>query len=192
MMKALLQASRIIDRVNEVVGKAIMWLVLAAVLVSAINAVVRKSLNISSNAWLELQWYLFSAVFLLGAGYTFLRNAHVRIDFISSRLTARARSIIDVVGIVVFLIPLCVLMIDMSWPLLARAWASGEMSQNAGGLIRWPVYLLVPVGMGLLLAQALSELIKRIAFLRGLIPDPIPLGHAHGPQSAIATGQESR
>jgi TRAP-type mannitol/chloroaromatic compound transport system permease small subunit len=191
-MKALLRASRIIDRVNEAVGKAIMWLVLAAVLVSAVNAVVRKSLNISSNAWLELQWYLFSAVFLLGAGYTFLRNAHVRIDFISSRLTARARSIIDVVGIVVFLIPLCVLMIDMSWPLLARAWASGEMSQNAGGLIRWPVYLLVPVGMGLLLAQAVSELIKRIAFLRGLIPDPIPLGHAHGPQAAIATGQESR
>lgn len=191
-MKALLRASRIIDRVNEAVGKAIMWLVLAAVLVSAVNAVVRKSLNVSSNAWLELQWYLFSAVFLLGAGYTFLRNAHVRIDFISSRLTARARSIIDVVGIVVFLIPLCVLMIDMSWPLLARAWASGEMSQNAGGLIRWPVYLLVPVGMGLLLAQAVSELIKRIAFLRGLIPDPIPLGHAHGPQAAIATGQESR
>ena len=158
-MKALLQVSRVIDRVNEHVGRLIMWLVLAAVLVSAVNAVVRKSLSISSNAWLELQWYLFSAVFLLGAGYAFLRNAHVRIDFISSRLSARTRSMIDVVGIVVFLIPLCVLMIDMSWPLFARAWASGEMSQNAGGLIRWPVYLLVPVGMGLLLAQAASELI---------------------------------
>lgn len=191
-MKALLQVSRIIDRVNEHVGRLIMWLVLAAVLVSAVNAVVRKSLSISSNAWLELQWYLFSAVFLLGAGYAFLRNAHVRIDFISSRLSARTRSMIDVVGIVVFLIPLCVLMIDMSWPLFARAWTSGEMSQNAGGLIRWPVYLLVPVGMGLLLAQAASELIKRVAFLRGLIPDPIPLGHEHGPPAAIATGQEGR
>jgi len=191
-MKALLQVSRVIDRVNEHVGRLIMWLVLAAVLVSAVNAIVRKSLSISSNAWLELQWYLFSAVFLLGAGYAFLRNAHVRIDFISSRLSARTRSLIDVVGIVVFLIPLCVLMIDMSWPLFARAWTSGEMSQNAGGLIRWPVYLLVPVGMCLLLAQALSELIKRVAFLRGLIPDPIPLGHEHGPPSAIATGQEGR
>ena len=191
-MKALLQASRAIDRVNALVGRAVMWLVLAAVLVSAVNAVVRKSLSISSNAWLELQWYLFSAVFLLGAGYAFLRNAHVRIDFVSSRLSARARSVIDVIGIVVFLVPLCVLMIDMSWPLFARAWTSGEMSQNAGGLIRWPVYLLVPVGMSLLLAQAVSELIKRIAFLRGLIPDPIPLGHEPGPQSAIATGQEGR
>ena len=191
-MKALLQVSRVIDRINEHVGRVIMWLVLAAVLVSAVNAVVRKSLSISSNAWLELQWYLFSAVFLLGAGYAFLRNAHVRIDFISSRLSARTRSLIDVVGIVVFLIPLCVLMIDMSWPLFTRAWTSGEMSQNAGGLIRWPVYLLVPLGMSLLLAQAVSELIKRIAFLRGLIPDPIPLGHAHGPPSAIATGQEGR
>ena len=191
-MKALLSISRVIDWINEHVGRIIMWLVLAAVLISATNAVVRKALNIGSNAWLELQWYLFSAVFLLGAGYTFLRNAHVRIDFVSGRLSARTRSIIDAVGIVAFLIPLCVLMIDLSWPMFVRAWVSGEMSQNAGGLARWPVYVLIPVGMTLLLAQALSELIKRVAFLAGAIPDPIPLGEEHGPQAALATGQEHK
>ncbi|MCX8004893.1 MAG: TRAP transporter small permease subunit [Burkholderiaceae bacterium] len=186
----LLRVARAIDWVNDKVGRAIIWLVLAAVLISAGNAVMRKTFSLSSNAWLELQWYLFSAVFLLGAGYAFLRNAHVRIDFISARLSARTRSWIDIVGIVVFLMPLCVMLIDMSWPLFVRAWQSGEMSQNAGGLIRWPVYLLIPVGMTLLLAQAVSELIKRVAFLRGLIPDPIPLGASHGPQAAVATGQE--
>lgn len=191
-MNLLLRIARAIDWLNERVGKVIIWLVLAAVLISAANAVARKTLSIGSNAWLELQWYLFSAVFLLGAGYTFLRNAHVRIDFVSGRLSARTRSIIDVVGIVVFLVPLCLMMIDMSWPMFVRAWQSGEMSQNAGGLIRWPVYLLIPAGMTLLLAQAISELIKRIAFLRGAIPDPIPLGEEHGPQAALATGQESR
>jgi TRAP-type mannitol/chloroaromatic compound transport system permease small subunit len=172
-MQFLLRLSRGIDWVSDKVGAVIIWLVLAAVLISATNAVIRKAFNIGSNAWLEMQWYLFAAVFMLGAGYTFLHNAHVRIDFISARLTPQARNIIDIIGIVAFLAPLCWLLIDLSWPLFINAWRSGEMSQNAGGLIRWPVYLLIPVGMALLLAQAASELIKRVAFLTGLIPDPL-------------------
>jgi len=189
-MKALLQIARAIDWVNRQVGRAIIWLVLAAVLISAGNAVTRKVLSLSSNAWLEVQWYLFAAVFMLGAGYTFLRDSHVRIDFISARLRPQTRSVVDIVGIVVFLIPLCVLMIDLSWPLFANAWATGETSQNAGGLIRWPAYALIPAGMLLLLAQSIAELIKRFAFLSGAIADPIPIGQEHGPQAAIATGQE--
>jgi TRAP-type mannitol/chloroaromatic compound transport system permease small subunit len=186
-MQLLLRLSRGIDWISEKVGAVIIWLVLAAVLISATNAVIRKVFNIGSNAWLEAQWYLFAAVFMLGAGYTFLHNAHVRIDFISGKLTPRARNIIDIIGIVAFLAPLCWLLIDLSWPLFVNAWKSGEMSQNAGGLIRWPVYLMIPTGMALLLAQAVSELIKRIAFLRGLIPDPLAHkepGMAHGEQAA--------
>lgn len=172
-MKPLLKLSNGIDWINERVGHAMMWLILAAVLISAGNAIVRKVFQVSSNALLEVQWYLFSAVFLLGAGYAFLKNVHVRIDFISNHLSPRTRSWIDIIGIVVFLIPLCWLLIDLSWPRFANAWQSGEMSQNAGGLIRWPVFFLIPLGMVLLLLQAASELIKRFAFLRGLIPDPL-------------------
>lgn len=181
-MAALLRLAGLIDWINERIGRLLIWLVLAAVVLSAGNAVVRKSISYSSNAFLEAQWYLYSAVFLLGAGYAFLHNVHVRIDVVSSRLSARARSWIDVAGIVLCLLPLCLLMLYLSWPLFARAWESGEMSHSAGGLIRWPVYLLIPLGMGLLLLQAVAELIKRIAFLRGLRPDPIPLGgHAEPP-----------
>lgn len=172
-MKPLLKLSNGIDWINERIGHGIMWLILAAVLISAGNAIVRKLFQISSNALLEVQWYLFSAVFLLGAGYAFLKNVHVRIDFISNHLSARTRSWIDIGGIVVFLIPFCWLMIQLSWPRFANAWVSGEMSQNSGGLIRWPVFSLIPLGMTLLLLQAISELIKRFAFLRGLIPDPL-------------------
>jgi len=178
-MNALLKFSRFIDAVNSRVGGVVIWLVLAAVLISAGNAIVRKVFNTSSNALLEIQWYLFSAVFLLGAGYAFLKNAHVRIDFISNHLSARMRNWIDIVGIVVFLGPLCLILVTLSWPLFANAWTSGEMSQNAGGLIRWPAYLMIPVGIALLFIQAASELIKRFAFLRGLIPDP--LGHGEEP-----------
>ena len=153
------------------------WFVLAAVLISAGNAVLRKLFNIGSNAYLELQWYLFAAVFLLGAAYTFLRNAHVRIDFVSTRLSPRVRNWVDIIGIVVFLMPLTLLLIWLSWPLVVNAYVSGEMSQNAGGLIRWPVYALLPAGMALLFAQSVSELIKRIAFLRGAGPDSIPEEH---------------
>lgn len=174
-MQTLLHLSKGIDWINERIGRAAIWLILAAALLSAINAVLRKTFNIGSNAWLEAQWYLFAAVFMLAAGYAFLHNAHVRIDFLSNRFSPRVRNWIDVIGIVCFLAPLCYLLITMAWPLFVNAWASGERSPHAGGLIRWPLYLLVPVGMSLLLMQAVSELIKRIAFLRGMIADP--LGH---------------
>ncbi len=171
-MGALLRLSGAIDKFNEVIGKLVMWLVLAAVFISAANAVLRKAFNIGSNAWLEIQWYLFAAVFMLGVGYVMLRNAHVRIDFISSKLSKRTNAIIDALGLVVFTIPLSIIMIDLGWPLFYRAWVSGEMSQNAGGLIRWPVLMLIPLGFGILLMTAISELIKRVAFLRGLRDEP--------------------
>jgi TRAP-type mannitol/chloroaromatic compound transport system permease small subunit len=171
-MTALLKLSGAIDRFNELVGKLTMWLVLAAVLISAGNAIIRKAFNIGSNAFLEIQWYLFAAVFMLGVGYVMLKNAHVRIDFISARLSKRTNAIIDAVGIVVFTIPLSAIMIDLGWPLFVRALQSGEMSQNAGGLIRWPAMMLIPLGFSILLTQALSELIKRVAFLQGLREEP--------------------
>jgi TRAP-type mannitol/chloroaromatic compound transport system permease small subunit len=180
-MHTLLRLSRAMDALSERIGRLLIWALLATVLISAANAVVRKAFSIGSNAWLELQWYLFAAVFLLGAGYTFLHNAHVRIDFISARLSARTRNIIDIFGIVAFLTPLAWLLLQLSWPLFVNAWRSGEMSQNAGGLIRWPVLALVPLGMVLLLAQGASELVKRIAFLEGLVPDP--LAHPESPES---------
>ena len=171
-MKALLKLSAWIDAVNELLGKLIMWLVLAAVLISAGNAIVRKAFNIGSNAFLEIQWYLFAGVFMLGVGYVMLKNSHVRIDFISARLSKRTNAIIDAIGIVVFTIPLSIIMIDLGWPLFAQAWRTGEMSQNAGGLIRWPVLGLVPLGFTILLAQAVSELIKRIGYLTGHRSEP--------------------
>lgn len=172
-MTALLGFSSLIDRFNNGIGKLTMWFILATTLISAGNAIVRKAFSISSNALLEVQWYLFAAVFMLGAGYTFLKNAHVRIDFVSARLTARTRNWVDVVGIVAVLIPFCLISIYLGWPFFMNAWNSGEMSQNAGGLIRWPVYLMIPAGFSLLLLQGVSELIKRIAFLRGHGPDTL-------------------
>lgn len=183
-MNAALTFSRLVDAVNDRIGKSLFWLVLLAVLISAGNAIVRKAFNTSSNALLEIQWYLFAAVFMLGAGYAFLKNAHVRIDFLSGRLSAKARNWIDIVGIIVFLWPLCLLFIKLSWPLFANAWESGEMSQNAGGLIRWPVYLLIPAGMALLFLQSVSELIKRFAFLKGVAPDSLGHGHASHPDES--------
>jgi TRAP-type mannitol/chloroaromatic compound transport system permease small subunit len=171
-LRALLKLSALIDAISEGIGKLIIWLVLACVLISAGNAIVRKAFNYSSNAYLEIQWYLFAAVFLLGAGFVFLKNGHVRIDFVSSRLSTRTNAIIDIVGILLFVAPFCVLMIDLSWPLFQRAWQSGEMSPQAGGLIRWPVLLLMPVGFALLLLQCLSELVKRFAYLGGHRSEP--------------------
>lgn len=172
-MKFLLALAGRIDALSTFVGRSASWLVLLTVVVSAGNALVRKAFQSSSNALLEVQWYLFSAVFLLLAAATFLRNAHVRIDFVSSRLAPRTRAWVDIFGIVLFLAPLCVLLIDLSWPLVVEAYRNGETSPNAGGLIRWPVYALLPAGMSLLLLQSVSELIKRVAFLRGLIADPL-------------------
>lgn len=171
-MNALLKLSAVIDRLNEWIGKGILWLVLAAVLISSANAILRKAFNIGSNAWLEIQWYLFASVFMLGVGYVMLKNAHVRIDFISSRLSQRTNAWIDSIGIVVFTIPLSLIMIDLGWPLFYQAWKTGEMSANAGGLIRWPVLMLVPLGFAILAMQAVSELIKRVAFLQGLRDEP--------------------
>ena len=172
-MSFLLKISRLIDGINDLIGKLAMWLILAATLISAGNAIIRRVFGTSSNAWLEIQWYLFAAVFMLGGGYAFLRNAHVRIDFISTKFSQRTRNWIDVIGIIVFLFPLCIMLITEGWPVFERAWTSGEMSSNAGGLIRWPVYLLIPVGFAILMAQGLSELIKRIAYISGQGPDPL-------------------
>ena len=172
-MSFLLKISRLIDGINGLIGKLAMWLILAATLISAGNAIIGRVFGTSSNAWLEIQWYLFAAVFMLGGGYAFLRNAHVRIDFISTKFSQRTRNWIDVIGIIVFLFPLCIMMITEGWPVFERAWTSGEMSSNAGGLIRWPVYLLIPVGFAILMAQGLSELIKRIAYITGQGPDPL-------------------
>jgi TRAP-type mannitol/chloroaromatic compound transport system permease small subunit len=169
---ALLQLSRLIDRMSEFVGRWLAWLVLAAVLISALNAAVRKIFDTSSNAYLEIQWYLFAAVFLLAAGYTMMRQEHVRIDVISGRFSKRTQIWIDIVGLVCFVMPLVYTVISESTPLVIRAYVMNEYSSNAGGLIRWPVFALLPAGFTLLGIQAVSELIKRIAFLRGLIPDP--------------------
>ena len=185
-MAPLLAASRQIDRFNEAIGKSMRWLVLAAVLISAANAIVRKAFSIGSNSLLEIQWYLFAAVFMLGGGYAFLRNVHVRIDFVSSKLSKRTNTIIDILGIVIFLIPLCLILINLSWPLFVSTWTSGEMSSNAGGLIRWPVMMLIPLGFGLLLLQAFSELTKRFAYLTGLIPEPFSVEGTKSDEEILA------
>lgn len=171
-MKVLLAVSRAIDALSATIGRALIWLVLVMVLISAGNAASRYLFSLSSNAWLELQWYLFSVVFLLCAGYTLLSDEHIRIDIVSSRLSPRARTWIDIFGTVLFLLPMSVLIMWLSWPVFVNAWVSHEISSNAGGLIRWPVRLLVPIGFFLLSLQGVSELIKRVAFLHGLIPDP--------------------
>ena len=171
-MKTLLRLSGLIDALNERVGHLTYWLILVAVMVSAGNALMRYTFNIASNAWLELQWYLFSAVFLFCAGYALLHNQHVRIDVISGHLSKRARAWIDVIGTVFFLLPMAIAIMWMSWPVFVDAWVRNEISTNAGGLIVWPARLMLPIGFFLLILQGFSELIKRVAFLRGLIPDP--------------------
>ena len=171
-MQALLKLSNAIDAVNRFIGKHVIWLILASVVISAINAVVRKALNIGSNAFLEVQWYLFAATFLLASAYTLLNGEHVKIDVIYGRFHKRTQTWIDVFGFTFFLLPFCSAIIWFSLPFFLKGYASGEMSSNAGGLIRWPVYLMMPLGFGLLLLQGLSEMIKRLAFLQGLIEDP--------------------
>ena len=171
-MNGLLKLTRAIDALNLKVGKGLFWLVFAAVIISAANALVRKTFSMSSNAFLEVQWYLFAAVFLLGAGHVMLLNEHVRIDVVSQSLSRRTQIWIDIIGLLVFVIPLSVYIMWLTVPLTWTAYQTGEMSTNAGGLIRWPSYLMMPLGFLLLGLQAVSEIIKRIAFLRGVGPDP--------------------
>lgn len=172
-MQGLLKLSRGIDALNTGVGKASTWLILVVVVISAGNAVMRYTIDWSSNGFLEIQWYLFSAVFLLCSGYVLLKNEHIRIDVICGRLSERTQNWIDVFGIIVFLLPMATLILYLSWPVFMNAWTTSEGSPNPGGLIRWPVRLLMPIGFLLLTLQAVSELIKRIAFLTGKAPNPL-------------------
>ena len=171
-MKSLLSLSKAIDWLNAKVGQAVIWLTLVVVLVSAINATVRKIFSVSSNAWLELQWYLFGAIFLLAAGYTFLRNEHVRVDVLSQRLPKRTQIKIEIFGVVFFLLPACCLIFWLSIPFFYESFVLNEQSSNTGGLVRWPVKLLIPIGFLLLILAGISHLIKCVGFLRGDCPDP--------------------
>jgi TRAP-type mannitol/chloroaromatic compound transport system permease small subunit len=185
-VKALLALSRAIDALTERIGRFVYWLILVVVIISALNATVRKLFNYSSNAYLEIQWYVFSFIFLMGAGYTFLRNEHVRIDIITGRLSPRTQNWIDVIGIVFFLVPMAILIGWLSWPLFMDSFVRHEVSTNAGGLIIWPARVMVPIGFALLLLQGFSELIKRIAFLRGLIPNPLEKLHGKSAEEELA------
>jgi len=185
-LNALLALSRAIDGVTERIGRTVYWLVLAVVLISAANATIRKAFNYSSNAYLEIQWYLFSVIFLVGAGYVLLHNAHVRIDIISGRLSARAQNWIDVFGIVFFLFPMAFVIMKLSWPLFMDAYTRNEVSTNAGGLVVWPARLLVPIGFFLLIVQGISELIKRIGFLMGRAPNALAKAHGKTAEEELA------
>ena len=189
-MKMLLAVSRIIDGANERVGRTVYWLVLVTVLVSAANATSRYALDRASNAWLELQWYLFSAVFLLCSGYTLLHNEHIRIDVVAGRLSRRTQVWIDIFGTLFFLLPMSTYILWLSWPIFMNAWNSNEISASAGGLVRWPARAMVPAGFFLLTLQGVSELIKRVAFLQGLIPDPSEK-HEVPMELVVACGDEA-
>ena len=185
-MNALLSLSHAIDKLNVRIGLTVSWLVLAAVLISAANAIVRKAFNVSSNSFLEIQWYLFSVVFLFCAGYTLLRNQHVRIDVIAGRLSPQAQAWIDILGTIFFLMPMAITIMWLSWPVFVQAYQRGEVSTNAGGLLIWPARLIVPIGFFLLVIQGVSELIKRVAFLKGLIPDPAQKQHEKSAEEELA------
>jgi len=185
-VSSLLYLSRWIDRLSEFIGRWLSWLVLAAVLISAANAIVRKAFDMSSNAFLEIQWYLFAAVFLLAAGYTMLRQEHVRIDVVLSRFSRRTQVKVEIFGLVAFVFPFVFAVIDLVWPVLWQAYVSGEVSSNAGGLIRWPVFALLPIGFALLGLQAISELIKRVAFLQGKAEDPAKKAKVKTPEEELA------
>jgi TRAP-type mannitol/chloroaromatic compound transport system permease small subunit len=187
-MNALLKLSGLIDGLSERVGRAAIWLILIVVIISAGNAVSRFAFNLSSNAMLEIQWYMFSAIFLFCAAYVLKKNEHIRIDVITGRFSDRVQNWIDVFGILVFLLPMAILIAWLSWPVFMNAWTSGEMSSNPGGLIRWPVRLLVPIGFALLILQAVSELIKRLAFLTGAGPNV--LSKEKGPSAEQELAEE--
>ena len=171
-MQALLALSRAIDRLNAFVGKYAIWLIFASTFISAANAIIRKVFDYSSNGFLEVQWYLFAWSFLIAAGFTLLHREHVRIDVVNSRLSKKTQVWIDIIGFAFFLTPLCIVVLYLGIPMLISKFQSGEVSPNAGGLVRWPVWLALPLGFGLLLLQGWSELIKCIAFIKGMGPDP--------------------
>lgn len=177
-MRGLLGLSSIIDKINALIGRSMGWLILIAVLVSATNAVVRKLFSVSSNAWLELQWYLFGAAFLLAAAYTLRENGHVRIDILYGRVTDRTRQWIDLLGHIFFLMPFVLLMIWYLIPYVSQSFLSGEVSTNSGGLIIWPAKAFILGGFVLLALQGVSEIIKKIAIMQGLIEDPAPFHNA--------------
>lgn len=180
-MGTLLALSRGIDRLNRIIGRGSAWLVVAAILISAANALIRKLPDtISSNAWLELQWWLFAAVFLLAAPWTLSSNEHIRIDIVSNRLRQGQRNAIEVIGHLLFLLPMTVLMVWLAWPFFVASFAQNEQSLNAGGLPQWPAKMLIPIGFALLALQGLSELIKRIAIIRGALTEP-SVGSVHEP-----------
>lgn len=186
-MQGPLRLARLIDALNTAVGRTAMWLILAATLISAGNALTRYSLDLSSNAWLELQWYLFAAVFLLCAPYTLLKNEMVRIDVVAGRLSRRTQVWIDVAGTLFFLLPMALLLMTLSWPGFVQSFLREEVSANAGGLVVWPARLLIPVGFALLALQGVSELIKRLAFLVGAGPDPGAHTPEKTPEQELAT-----
>lgn len=169
-MKFLLKISAAIDSLNGVVGKTVAWLVLVTTLISAGNAISRKAFNLSSNGWLEIQWYLFGAVFLLGAAYTLKENAHVRIDIVAQRLSPKTQVWIDILGHVFFMLPLIGFVMIHGWDFAYRSYLTNEYSPDVGGLIRWPAKALIVLGFGLLGLQVCSEMIKKVAMLRGLLP----------------------
>lgn len=171
-MGGLLALSRLIDAINIKVGRAVSWVILLVVIVSATNAVMRKGFDMSSNAWLEIQWYMFGTIFLLAAGYTLLRNGHVRVDILASRLSERGQVMVDIFGVLVFFLPVCLFILWLSIPMTIESYVQHEVSSNAGGLIRWPVKALIPLGFLLLCAAGISHLIKCIGFLNGACPNP--------------------
>ena len=185
-MNALLKLSRRIDSLNESVGNAAIWLVLVVVLISAANAVMRYTINYSSNAYLEIQWYLFGLIFFSCSGYTFLKNEHIRIDVLSGKFSKRAQTWFDIFGILFFLMPMAIVIMVLSWPVFVAAFKSGEMSNSEGGLIVWPARLMIPAGFLLLILQGVSELIKRIGFLLGRCPDPTEKINKMTPEEELA------
>lgn len=178
-MRGLLGLSRFIDRVNEIIGKSVAWLIFIAILVSATNAVIRKIFNVSSNSWLELQWYLFGAAFLLAAAYTLKQNEHIRIDIVYGAFPRRVQHWIDLMGHLLFLMPFTLLMIWYFVPYVSLSYRNGEVSNNAGGLTIWPAKALLLIGFSMLALQGISEIIKKIAVMRGVIADPNPFISAH-------------
>jgi TRAP-type mannitol/chloroaromatic compound transport system permease small subunit len=186
-MNQLLALSRAIDHVTEWIGRSVVWLIMAAILVSATNAVIRKVFSNSSNAWLELQWYLFGAAFMLAAAYTLKHNEHIRIDIFYGSRSRRTQHRIDLFGHLFFLLPFAILMAWMTVPYALQAWRSGQVSTNAGGLVIWPARAILAAGFILLVLQGVSEVIKKIAVMRGLIPDPTP---HHSPQEVAAREAE--